>query len=189
MNKRINLFDALKESDVERSGRRDNTAFIVALALILVLNLAAASLLLVQKKQLAARDAELTAQLETQEAQKLEQDYAEAESTYYFLEEDVAALEMLEIYYSTQTSFTAKLYNDVTAIKPSNVNVVSFNFSDGAATIDCTTPDNMPPADYTKALQNSELFTTVEYSGFSTDANGSVIFPIVCVVPAWEVTE
>lgn len=182
MEKRINLFDSLKETVARESGSGQHTGFFITLAVIAALNLAVLGFLLISSQLERQRISALDTKLTEMEADKTSAEYEEASGKLAGLEDDLYALDMLSVFYDAYASFDSKMYNDITAIKPGNVTLESFSYGGGVATLNCTTPNDMPPADYTKALQDSGMFTSVHYSGFSTNQFGSVVFPIVCTI-------
>lgn len=98
-------------------------------------------------------------------------------------QKDLDTFKKLNQYVGGIVSFETTMYDDISMVKPQTVTIKSFSYFDNTIQIDCTTQNNNPPADYTKALEQTGLFQYVTYKGFTTSENG-IVFPIICKLKA-----
>ena len=98
-------------------------------------------------------------------------------------QKDLDTIKKLNQYVGGIVSFETSMYDDISMVKPQTVTIKSFSYFDNTIQIDCTTQNNNPPADYTKALEKTGLFQYVTYKGFTTSEDG-IVFPIMCKLKA-----
>ncbi len=181
--KDINFFKTI-EPDERIKEATKNRVFIILIIGVLMINIAGISVL-----QLAVMDKqggiakindffelEIT-QLQIAEQNKISKDIATAEA-------DIQVIQGLENHIQSLQGFNTDIYNVVQSVKPNNVEVVAFSFVSRTINIHCITPDNNPPADYTKALEETNRFDSVQYRGFVKGDDGVITFPILCKLKA-----
>lgn len=92
----------------------------------------------------------------------------------------VALGEAASAYGDGEIVFDKDMYDRMLLQKPDRVTLTNLMYTTNGITLNCTTTDNMPPADFAQNLDTSGLFNQVKYSGFSASAEGTVVFQIVC---------
>ncbi len=184
MNKRdINFFNTI-EPDERVKDATMNRIFIMLILGALLINIAGISVLQLsvmdKRKDIAEINSffELeTTQIQIAEQEKITQDTATANA-------DIQVIQGLENHIKGLQGFNTDIYNVIQSVKPTNVEVDAFSFISGTVSINCKTPDNNPPADYTKALEATNRFDSVQYRGFVKGDDGVVTFPILCKLKA-----
>lgn len=79
------------------------------------------------------------------------------------------------------TRFDSKTYALINSVRPSHIEITGVAFAENVVSVNCKTPENIPPADYAAALDGLGAFYAVSYHGFSQSSDGYT-FTIVCVL-------
>ncbi len=90
---------------------------------------------------------------------------------------------------SSATQFDSSVYNEIISVKPPRVNFTSLSFDTNVVAIECTTTDNLPPADFAQDIDNLDIFQGVEYQGFLSSAEQGYVFRIECILADTSVAE
>lgn len=98
-------------------------------------------------------------------------------------------IDSLHDYVDTAMEFETSYRSLILSVKPANVTIESFSYSEGVINITCSTPNDEYPADFTKALEETGAFESVKYNGFTRGEGNRVTFPIICTIKPQAETE
>lgn len=182
MKRTVNFFQGMRSGAGDAKKLRDKkmTAFLVLLGVVFVALAAVTGVLFLQNGSL---DSDLKALQDYTQDPVVQQKYEELTE----LQAETASLSSFvalgeaAIAAESGLVFDLDLYNRILLQKPDRVTLTNLSYDAASGVVlNCTTTDNMPPADFAQNLDTSGLFTAVKYSGFSASAEGNVVFQIVC---------
>lgn len=103
---------------------------------------------------------------------------------------NLLVIDSIQSYVDTAMELETSYISLILSVKPANVEIESFSYAEGVIEISCSTPNDMYPADFTKALEETGAFESVQYNGFTRSTEDEVVFPISCTLkPQTEVGE
>lgn len=79
--------------------------------------------------------------------------------------------------------YNSDVYDHILSVKPDRVTFTGLALSGTTLTIECKTSDNLPPADFVQALDQSGYFRSVGYPGFHGTPEEGYVFSVTCVLP------
>lgn len=181
MKKTVNMFQNIKAAPT--STKAVSFGFVAAITLILIaLGIGGGYFLItahgnsLDTQILEAEQYTANHTLETQEMNEIQ-----ARISSYAQYDD--AVQSAYAALSSPAQFDTDIYSILVALKPDRVTFTGLSLGGTTLTIECKTSDNLPPADFVQALDQSNYFLTVGYPGFQGIPEEGYIFSVTCVLP------
>ena len=173
----INLFSAIHQRKAVKKSRP--TVFLLVLGLCAGISLGAMAGAIGMNVAVEKEIRTSKALLLSEETVAFLQEYTINETALRNAQTGAVAVDIIESAANAEQAFTVPVYKKIEQLRPANVMIQSLSYADKNVTINCTTTDSTPPADYAKALSESATFGKVTYKGFA-GAGEQVVFAIVC---------
>lgn len=181
MKRDINLFYAY-EIENKKPLNKGKIIALGALAAVVLLNAVVIGVLFITNYMKSQQIEELNTFFSTPVVIEKQLKFAEVERKISVAEHDIKLIQSLKLSLANTPSFKTNMYHIIYSVKPNNVDFVAFSYENSRINISCTTSDNLPPADFTKALESTGAFSSVIYRGFSEGSENTVVFPIECTL-------